>query len=53
MIGRAVVGGNGPFNTVELNCNGALCDALLISLDGAAPRKEAAAIADPELNMPR
>lgn len=47
------MGGNGPFNTVELNCNGALCDALLISLDGAAPRKEAAAIADPELNMPR
>jgi hypothetical protein len=40
------VGGNGQFNTVELDFDGALCDALLISLDSAAPRKEAAAIAD-------
>jgi hypothetical protein len=27
------VDGNGLFNTVELNRNGALCDALLIGLD--------------------
>jgi hypothetical protein len=45
-IGGAVVGGNGLFNTVELDCDGALCDALLIGLDGAAARKKAAAIAD-------
>ena len=46
MIGGAVVGGSGLFNTVELGHNGALCDALLIGLDGPAARKEAAAIAD-------
>jgi hypothetical protein len=38
------VGGNGLFNTVELNQNGALCDALLIGLDGAPARKKAAAM---------
>ena len=40
------MGGNGLFDTVELGHNGALCDALLIGLDGPAARKEAAAIAD-------
>jgi hypothetical protein len=45
LVGGAAVNGNGLFNTVELDRNGALCDALLIGLDGAAARKKAAAIA--------
>ena len=45
LIGRAVVGGNGLFDAVELDRNGALSDALLIGLDGAAASRKAAAIA--------
>jgi hypothetical protein len=40
------VGGNGLFDAVELDRNGALGNALLIGLDGATASKEAAAIAD-------
>ena len=44
------MGGNGLFNTVELAHNGALCDALLIGLDGPAARKEA--VRPPPLSLP-
>lgn len=40
------MGGNGLFDAVELDRNGALGNALLIGLDGATASKEAAAIAD-------
>ena len=45
LIGRAVVGCDGLLNAVELDCNGALRNTLLIGLYGAAASKEAPAIA--------
>jgi hypothetical protein len=46
LIRGAVVRGDGLFNAIELDGNGALRNALLIRLDGAAASKEAAAISD-------